>query len=83
MLMFVSPSNSNKGSLRQEQADGCKLISHGILITFQDSNPTGTGALISYIELNNTSFLNGRLPGVKLAAKNTGATDLNDRLVNY
>lgn len=58
--------------LRQEQADGCKLISHGILITFQGSSPTGTSALISYIELNNMSFLNYHLPGVTLTEKHRG-----------
>lgn len=61
--------------LRQDQADGCKLISHGTLITFQDSNPTGSSALISNTELNNMNFLNSHLPGVK--------PDLNDMLVNY
>lgn len=61
--------------LRQDQADGCKLISHGILITFQDSNPTGSSVLISNTELNNMNFLNSHLPGVK--------PDLNDMLVNY
>lgn len=34
------------------------LISYGVLITFQGSNPTGTSALISYIKPNNMSFLN-------------------------
>lgn len=58
--------------LRQEQADGCKQISYGILITFQDSNPTGTVALISCVELNNMDFLNNHSPGVKLAGKHRG-----------
>lgn len=39
-------------------------FSRGILITVQDSYPTGTGALISYIELDNRNFLNNDSPGV-------------------
>lgn len=68
--------------LREELADGCTLISYGVLITFQGSNPTGTSALISYIKLNNMSFLNNTHQ-VENGLENIGAIDLNDILVNY
>lgn len=51
--LMVNEYNFLSNILGQEQADGCKLISHGILITLQDSSPTGTSDLISYIELKN------------------------------
>lgn len=42
ICLMVNEYNFLSNILRQEQADGCKLISHGILITLQDSSPTGT-----------------------------------------
>lgn len=47
----INPLFTFLNILRKEKADGCELISQGILITFQDSNSTGTSALIARIEL--------------------------------